>query len=50
MAKARTKFMVTAVDGNPDTFRIKVWYEDGSGEHLSSTIMALTRRLGEAAS
>ena len=29
------KFMITADDGNPDTFRIKIWYEDGSGEHVS---------------
>jgi PKD repeat protein len=28
------KFMLTAVDGNPDTFRIKIWYEDGAGEHV----------------
>ena len=28
------KFMITAVDGNPDTFRIKIWYEDGSGEYI----------------
>jgi PKD repeat protein len=28
------KFMLTAEDGKPDTFRIKIWYEDGSGEHI----------------
>ena len=28
------KFMITADDGNPDKFRIKIWYEDGSGEHV----------------
>ncbi len=28
------KFMLTAVDGSPDTFRIKIWYEDASGEHI----------------
>jgi hypothetical protein len=28
------KFMITADDGNPDTFRIKIWYEDELGEHL----------------
>lgn len=28
------KFMVTADDGNPDTFRIKIWFEDVSGEHV----------------
>lgn len=28
------KFMITADDGNPDAFRIKIWYEDGSGEHV----------------
>jgi hypothetical protein len=27
-------FMLTAVDGRPDTFRIKIWYEDGTGEHV----------------
>lgn len=26
------KFMITALDGNPDAFRVKIWYEDGSGE------------------
>ena len=28
------KFMIWAGDDNPDTFRIKIWWEDGSGEHL----------------
>ncbi|MCU0503770.1 MAG: hypothetical protein MUC51_18785, partial [Anaerolineae bacterium] len=28
------KFMITADDGSPDTFRIKIWYEDGAGEHV----------------
>jgi len=28
------KFMVWATDGKPDTFRIKIWWEDSSGEHL----------------
>ena len=28
------KFMLTANDGNPDTFRIKIWYEDAAGEHV----------------
>ncbi len=28
------KFMITAVDGQPDAFRIKIWYEDESGEHV----------------
>jgi len=28
------KFMITAVDGSPDTFRIKIWYEDEFGEHI----------------
>ena len=23
------KFMIWAGDGEPDTFRIKIWYEDG---------------------
>jgi len=27
-------FLLTAVDGRPDTFRIKIWYEDGTGEHV----------------
>ena len=26
--------MITANDGNPDTFRIKIWYEDETGEHV----------------
>jgi predicted extracellular nuclease len=26
------KFMLTAVDGGPDTFRIKIWYTDASGD------------------
>jgi hypothetical protein len=28
------KFMLTATDGNPDKFRIKIWYEDTTGEHI----------------
>lgn len=28
------KFMLYANDGNPDTFRIKIWYEDATGEHV----------------
>jgi hypothetical protein len=28
------EFMVWAGDGNPDTFRIKIWYDDPSGEML----------------
>jgi PKD repeat protein len=28
------KFMITANDGNPDTFRIKIWYEDGGIEYV----------------
>jgi hypothetical protein len=28
------KFMITASDGSPDTFRIKIWYEDAAGEHV----------------
>ena len=27
------KFMVWAGDGSPDTFRIRIWWEDTSGEH-----------------
>jgi hypothetical protein len=27
-------FLLTAEDGSPDTFRIKIWYEDTSGEHV----------------
>jgi hypothetical protein len=27
------KFMIWAGDHSPETFRIKIWYEDGSGEH-----------------
>jgi predicted outer membrane repeat protein len=27
------KFMVWATDGSPDTFRIRIWWEDESGEH-----------------
>jgi predicted extracellular nuclease len=27
-------FMLTADDGAPDTFRIKLWYTDASGEHV----------------
>jgi len=26
------KFMLWAGDGEPDTFRIKIWYEDASSE------------------
>jgi hypothetical protein len=28
------KFMLWAGDGEPDTFRIKIWWEDGGIEHL----------------
>lgn len=28
------KFMIWATDANPDTFRIKIWWEDGTGEQL----------------
>ncbi|OGO37310.1 MAG: hypothetical protein A2W35_02370 [Chloroflexi bacterium RBG_16_57_11] len=28
------KFMIWANDGNPDTFRIKIWWEDSAGEHV----------------
>jgi hypothetical protein len=28
------KFMLWAGDGEPDTFRIKIWYEDADGEHV----------------
>lgn len=28
------KFMLWAKDGSPDTFRIKIWYEDGGSEVL----------------
>lgn len=28
------KFMVWAGDGAPDTFRIKIWWEDGAGENV----------------
>ena len=28
------KFMLSADDDAPDTFRIKIWYEDESGEHV----------------
>jgi hypothetical protein len=28
------KFMLWADDDNPDTFRIKIWYEDSAGEHV----------------
>lgn len=28
------KFMLWAGDGNPDTFRIKIWWEDSAGEHV----------------
>ena len=27
------KFMLWAGDGEPDTFRIKIWWEEESGEH-----------------
>jgi len=27
-------FMVWVSDGNPDTFRIKIWYQDAGGEHV----------------
>ena len=27
-------FMLTARDGNPDTFRIKIWYNDTTGEQI----------------
>ncbi len=27
------KFMLWASDGSPDTFRIRIWYEDASGQH-----------------
>jgi hypothetical protein len=26
--------MITADDGSPDTFRIKIWYEDGGVEYV----------------
>jgi len=28
------KFMLWAGDKEPDTFRIKIWWEDGDGEHV----------------
>jgi uncharacterized protein len=28
------KFLITAIDSNPDTFRIKIWYEDNLIEHV----------------
>jgi hypothetical protein len=28
------KFMIWAGDHSPDTFRMKIWWEDGSGEHV----------------
>jgi hypothetical protein len=28
------KFMLWAGDGDPDTFRMKIWWEDGGGEHV----------------
>jgi hypothetical protein len=28
------KFQLWAGDGDPDTFHIKIWWEDGSGEHV----------------
>jgi hypothetical protein len=27
------KFMLWASDGSPDTFRIRIWWEDASGQH-----------------
>jgi uncharacterized repeat protein (TIGR01451 family) len=27
------KFMLWAADGSPDTFRIRIWWEDAAGEH-----------------
>jgi hypothetical protein len=27
------KFMLWAGDGDPDTFRIRIWWEDATGEH-----------------
>jgi hypothetical protein len=27
------KFMVWASDGSPDTFHIRIWWEDDAGEH-----------------
>ncbi len=27
-------FILSAADGSPDTFRIKIWYEDTTGEHI----------------
>jgi len=27
------KFMLWAGDGSPDTFRIRIWWEDNAGEH-----------------
>ena len=27
------KFMLWATDGAPDTFRIRIWWEDAAGEH-----------------
>lgn len=28
------QFMIWATDASPDTFRIKIWYSDSSGEHV----------------
>ncbi len=28
------KFMIWAIDGSPDTFRIKIWWEDGAAEQV----------------
>ena len=28
------KFQIAAVDGTPDTFRIKIWTEDANGQHV----------------
>ena len=28
------RFMIWATDGRPDTFRIKIWWEDGGAEHI----------------
>jgi len=27
------KFMLWATDGSPDTFQIRIWWEDAAGEH-----------------
>jgi hypothetical protein len=31
---ANYKFVLTAIDGSPDKFRIKIWYEETTGEVL----------------